>query len=65
MACALFAVAALTMGLAAPSFPRDLALIALPAALAASTALILVWRQASRLAKALAARDAMLQVAFL
>ncbi|OMG59329.1 MULTISPECIES: nitrogen regulation protein NR(II) [Brevundimonas] len=65
MACALFAVAALTMGLAAPSFPRDLALIALTAALAASTASILVWRQASRLAKALAARDAMLQVAFL
>lgn len=65
MACVLLAVAALMLGLAAPSLSPSLTLIALMLALAAVAALILVWRQASGLAGALAARDAMLNVAFL
>ncbi len=65
LSCVLAAAAALTGALAAPSLARGLVPLALLLSLAASAALVLVWRQASSLSGALAARDALLNVAFL
>lgn len=63
--CALGAAASLALALAAPTPSRLLTGAALALVAAATSALILAWVQAEKLARKLAARDAMLNAAFL
>lgn len=65
MLCAVCAAAALILALTTPLAPRSLTGAALVLVLAATAALILAWAQARRLMDRLAARDAMLNAAFL
>ncbi|AYG96332.1 PAS domain-containing sensor histidine kinase [Brevundimonas naejangsanensis] len=65
MLCAVCASGVLILAVATPLAPRPLAVAALVLVLAATAALILAWVQARRLMDRLAARDAMLNAAFL